>query len=638
MTEADLAARLDALTTEASDSYDAEETATRAHRRALVRAYLLWRDCQDSPGFLDAQYESHGIKGYTLGEGNRPNFNPLLRLVFRKSLELRDNASRIGQRAAALSALHAEHEDNPKRYRKDPEAKLLAFMNDNHGISGLIKLDQEARATREGRTGPGGMPAPREREPDEEFGIESLTALRKAALGSAVSSTGIASFVPSRPVRVGADDMLVLLGKREADGTVVVIGSTNEGEALAATILHANDYTLAKLPSAFRVLVETVRTQMYPPVALPSDLKMRREWEKKHADRSHITTKQLPSWDGTGKPERVRAAKKLVVRAADQSILLSSSTLTASVVTLCKPVKGAFPYLATKPEPLHRETAMRIRAQLAADPTLDEDELVIASGDYHHEPMRDAEAALENQGLRLVERMIETTEIFSIGLKDVVANYPGYRGGRHARARVGVTEAPINKHHRWLIELRREHEDQPRALSFYDTWRDAGAVLGFQPTFDFDAWQPAWKAEVDPVWFGQLREKLLDSWFASFGGGTQVGRAANQAMRLALDGKQLVIGFNFDPKQDATGPTASMPLGTRHEATWLHLSRDIATALYNVADAEVVGKVTLSGGDDALVITYSTAVASFSIAVPTASVIAKGVSRNAAGFMELRFG
>ncbi len=627
MTAADLAARLEALTTEASDSYDAEEQATRSHRRALVRAYLLWRDCQASPGFLDAQYEAHGIRGYKLADGNRPNFNPLLRLVFRRSLELRNNASRIGQRAAALSALHAEHEDNPKRYRKDPEAKLLAFMNDNGGISGLIQLDQDARATREGRPGPGGVPAPREREPDEEFGIESLTALRKAALGSAVASTGIARFMPSRPVRVGADGMLVLLGKREPDGTVVVVGSTNEGEALAATMLHANDYTLAKLPSPFRVLVETVRTQMYPPIALPTDLKLRRQWEAKHADRSHITTKQLPSWDGTGKPERVMAVKKLVVRAADQSILLSSSALNASVVTLCKPIKGAFPYLASKPEPLHRETAMRIRAQLKADPTLDEDELVIASGDYHYEPMRDAEAAMEGKGLRLVERMIETTEIFSIGVRPPAARFPGY--GRHrGRARQD----------RWIIELQREHEQQARALSFYDTWRDAGAVLGFQPTFDFSAWRPAWKAEVEPVWFGQLRERLLDGWFASFGGGTQLARATNQAMRFALDGKQLAIGFNFDPRQDAVAPSVSMPLATTHEATWLHMSRDIAPTLYNVADAEIVGKVMLAGNDNALVITYSTAVATFSIAVPTATVTAKGVSRNAAGFAELRYG
>ena len=342
--------------------------------------------------------------------------------------------------------------------------------------------------------------------------------------------------------------------------------------------------------------------------------------------------------DKTGKVQRVRAVKKLVVRAVDQSILLSSSALAASVVTLCKPTKGAFPYLATKPEPLHRETAMRIRAQLKADPTLDEDELVIASGDYHYEPMHNAEAALENQGLRIVERMIETTEIFSVGVEAVVANFGGYRRGPNARTRVGVTERPIEAHQRWLLHLKRQHEQQPRALSFYDTWRDAGAVLGFQPTFDFSAWKPAWQVEVEPVWFGQLREKLLDGWFASFGGGTQLARATNQAMRLSLDGKQLVIGFNFDPKQDAAGPAASMPFPTGHDASWLHLSRDIAPTLYNIADAEIVGKATLSGNEDAVVISYSTAVAAFSIAVPTASVTAKGVARNAAGFAELRYG
>ena len=638
MGAAELAARLEVLTTEASDSYDAKEHATRTHRRALVRAYLLWRDCQTDPDFLVSQYAQHGIRGYDLANGNKPNFNPLLRLVFRRSLELRNNSSRIGQRAAALSAMHAEHEDNPKRYRKEAEAKLLEFMNRNGGIFGLIKLDQDARAVREGRPGPGGVTGTTTRKPDDEFGVERLAEWRKAALASAISSAGIARFKPSLPIRVGKDGMLVLLGKREADGTVIVVGSSNDRDLLASTALHATNYTLANLPEPFRVLVEAVRTQMYPAIAMSDDLAQRRLWEEKHADRSHITTKQLPTWDGTGKAQKVRAAKKLVVRAADQSIILSSSALAASVVTLCKPTKGAFPYLATKPEPLHRATAMRIRAQLEADPTLDEDALVIASGDYHHEPMRNAEAALEGVGLRLVERMIETTEIFSIGLKDVVANYPGYRSSKNDSTRVGVRELPINTRDRWLIALQRQHEPEPRLLSFYDTWRDAGAVIGFQPAFDFAGWQPEWQVDLEPVWFGQLREALLDDWFVSFGNGSQVARASNQAMRLTLDANMLTFEFNFDPAGDAQGAPVRMPIPTQHKASWLHLSRDIATTLYNVADAEVVGKVTMSGNANALVLAYSTAVAAFSIAVPTAHATRSGVSRNIAAFSELRYG
>jgi hypothetical protein len=148
MDQATLEQRLDALTIEASDSYDAEQAATRTHWRALVRAYLFWTDCQATPGFLDDQYKAHGIRSYSLGGGNRPNFNPLLKLVFRKSLELRGDTSRIGQRASALSALHAECTDNPQRYRKDPEARLLDFWTKKGGIKGMMQLDQEARDVR----------------------------------------------------------------------------------------------------------------------------------------------------------------------------------------------------------------------------------------------------------------------------------------------------------------------------------------------------------------------------------------------------------------------------------------------------------------------------------------------------------
>jgi hypothetical protein len=57
MDQAALQQRLDALTTEASDSYDAEQAATRSHWRALVRAYLFWTDCQTNPGFLELTFD-----------------------------------------------------------------------------------------------------------------------------------------------------------------------------------------------------------------------------------------------------------------------------------------------------------------------------------------------------------------------------------------------------------------------------------------------------------------------------------------------------------------------------------------------------------------------------------------------------
>ena len=72
-----------------------------------------------------------------------------------------------------------------------------------------------------------------------------LAPLAAPALASAISSAGIARFKPSLPIRVGKDGMLVLLGKREADGTVIVVGSSNDRDLLASTALHATNYTLA---------------------------------------------------------------------------------------------------------------------------------------------------------------------------------------------------------------------------------------------------------------------------------------------------------------------------------------------------------------------------------------------------------
>lgn len=638
MQAAELEAKLEELTTEASESYDSEQQATRTHWRALVRAYLFWAECQTIPGFLDAQYKAHNIRSYALGGGNKPNFNPLLKLVFRKSLELRNDPSRIGQRAAALSALHAEYTDSPQRYRKDPEARLFAFWVENGGIAGLMARDQLARDVREGREGPDGDDdQPAKEKLESEFGDERLADVRKAALEKARTSSGLAEFIPQRPVRVGRDNLLVLLAERRPDGTVAVLGSTNDASVLDETAFHAADYTLATLPKPFRVLVETVRTQVYPAIALSKDLAVRKAWETKYSERSHITNKQLPTWDGKGRAERLRVNKKLLIRASDQSLLLSLSACRASVVTVCKPENGAFPYHATKPEPLHRETALEIRAKVKANPKLDEDALVLASNQYHYEPMGHAEAALEHRGLRLVERMLETSEVFSIGFQDITANFAGY-GRRNFVVPAGGFGASYKKHHRWLLRLKRGHEEADRLLSFYDTWRDAGAVTGFQPQFDFANWTPDWQVDLEPVWFAQLREKLLDPWFLAFGAGTQVARASNKAMRLSLGSGQLTFEYNFDVNRSTPGATETMPVPTEHEASWLHVSRDIGTVLYNLADAETVGTVSLSGTANAIVLAYATAVGQFRIAVPCASIVRNDVVRNEAAFSEYQYG
>lgn len=630
MDAAALEKRLEALTEEVGGTYDAEALATRKHWRALVRAYLFWVDCSATPDFLDSQYVAHDIRGYKKDGGNSPNFNLLLKLVFRNSLEGRRDASKISQRASALSALHAEYTDHPERYRKDAENRLVAFFEQNGGIKGMMDLDQQARDVREGRTEPGDEP-PVEKPPKvKEFGEEPVADFRKAALKAAVSSPGIAQFTPSQSVRVGRDNLLVLLAERRSDGAVVVLGSTNDDEIIDAASLHARNYTLANLPTHFRVLVEAIRTQMYPAIALSADLEVRKAWEARHADRSHITTKELPGWDGHGKPEKIRANRKLLIRAADQSILLSLSAMRASVVTLCKPERGAFPYVASKPEPLHLETALRIRAQLKADPSLNEDELVIASGDYHYEPMRQAQAALAHKGMRLVERMIETTEIFSVNADDIQAQFPGY--GKHKDRKTK---------HRWQINLQRNHEKGRPRLSFYDTWRDAGAVEGFQATFDFDGWKPDWEVSLEAAWFGQLREKLLDPWFSSLGKGTQPARASNRAMRLTLGDGNISFEFNSllqdDSNNDSERAYEDMPWPNDHKASWLHLSRDIAPVLYNIADAEIVGTVAMSGNAHAVVISYATAVAKFSIAVPCAKTSRSGPIRDTTAFAELRY-
>jgi len=69
-----------------------------------------------------------------------------------------------------------------------------------------------------------------------------------------------------------------------------------------------------------------------------------------------------------------------------------------------------------------------------------------------------------------------------------------------------------------------------------------------------------------------------------------------------------------------------------------HLSKDIASVLFNLADVHSDGLIEVSGNDQALVFAYKNDLGSFKIAVPTAERKKKTAVRKSAAFSEVRYG
>lgn len=626
---AELEDRLDKLTTEASAAQEALDGARVGHWRALVRTYLYWRDCQaEAADFLEKKYLENGIRQRATG-GNRPNFNPLVKLVHSKGGRISKERQKLNNWARLLNYIDLEYTDNEARYQKKPEAALLEYVVRHGGVEGLDKKEDEDRAKRDDDDGSLDAPPASKKGKRSE---RSLAEIRKAATAKAIAGPGIASFKPYVPVRVGGNGLLVLLARRNPDGTIAVIGSTNDADLIDSVAGAATNHGDPSGSVAFRVVVEIIRSQLYPPHALPRDPAQRRKWIYDNlAEKSHLTTRSLPSWDRTHREQRLPSSKKLLVRGTERDLLLSRNKVRTSVVTRCQPTiadpdgqpvpTDGFPFRSTIPVPAPEHEAALAAAIAAADGDISSAALPLVDSAYQHPWMTGVSAALSYTSLCRVERMIETGEIYAIDVVTVQAN-ARMAGGR-----------------RWEITFEPGFVDDFRNLLFNDTARDVGAAVGFQADFDFDGWKPDWSASVGPMWFGQLREAFVDKWFAQLGAKQQPKRSNNQAMRFVLDGTHLTIRFNADNVlADTAAKSEPMPLETKWKAEWLHLSKDIAPVLYNLADAEIVGDATLSGNAHALVISYATQVGRYSIAVPTADYSGGRYGRREEGFRELRYG
>ena len=133
-----------------------------------------------------------------------------------------------------------------------------------------------------------------------------------------------------------------------------------------------------------------------------------------------------------------------------------------------------------------------------------------------------------------------------------------------------------------------------------------------------------WTATVDKLWIERLYVGFVSGWLTELG--KHITRAKHKTIRVEFGRTQLAFkhyGENGNlttaskPFDIANVGTASKPIQP------LFLTKDLLPVLAGLAAADFVGNVKLAANADVLTLTYKTALASYTISVPTCTPSAK---------------
>jgi len=139
-TSKDLDAGLEQLRNDAKEQNKLFVSSKIALYKALVDTYLWWRDASQKDGYLEKRFADANIKFKT--KLNRPNFNPIVRLVMGMQQHLQN--VQISNWGSAINAIDDEYQRNGHIYRnRDTSAELVDWIDDNGGIRGICGKKKE---------------------------------------------------------------------------------------------------------------------------------------------------------------------------------------------------------------------------------------------------------------------------------------------------------------------------------------------------------------------------------------------------------------------------------------------------------------------------------------------------------------
>jgi hypothetical protein len=139
-----------------------------------------------------------------------------------------------------------------------------------------------------------------------------------------------------------------------------------------------------------------------------------------------------------------------------------------------------------------------------------------------------------------------------------------------------------------------------------------------------------WTATVDKLWIEKLYVGFVGNWIAELG--EHITRPKHKTIYIEF-GKTQLMFKHYGGRGNLTTPSQSFEITNIGKIskpnTQLFLTKDLMPVLANLAATNIVGSVKITVNEDLLTLSYKTALATYTVSVPTCTI---GAKRNTAAF------
>jgi len=283
----------------------------------FVDAYLWWRDAGQQKGYLDKAFKNAGIQTRKRA-GNAPNFYALIRLVW--DIDTSKRASAVSNWARSMEGLHNEFTSNPDLYANNARSELLNFIHQNSGL-GALRGEREMTEQELEDEEATGITEKRGRPKADAPSAATVQEHKKQKAKQAPAMASVANFTSAVTDK---DGLLVMVGRRNAQGDIEIVGTDYTEDAVANALRYCTQVDRSAVSDSLRLIAEALE-----PHALPAKLEKQRKrfFEDTEEKRKDIA----------GKSSKVKRTTTLRIRPDHNDILVAKSPAEVGAVSYVTP-------------------------------------------------------------------------------------------------------------------------------------------------------------------------------------------------------------------------------------------------------------------------------------------------------------
>lgn len=186
-----------------------------------------------------------------------------------------------------------------------------------------------------------------------------------------------------------------------------------------------------------------------------------------------------------------------------------------------------------------------------------------------------------------------------------------------------VKDEEITASHR--IRVKNNVTNRIKNLFFYEFTKELGEQ-GSQAYFSEKKRVFNWTAQATSEWFRYVDVEFVSQWLPEYG--QRINRPDNKLIKIKSSKRDFCLSFSGT--RDRFSKTVSLGNTPKISPTakpiaLLFQSKDLIPVLHSLANQEIFGAVSMSANDEVLIFKYSTKLASYLVAVPTANFRARRV-------------